>query len=237
MWGIPKLSGEYGPVLPFSLSSSAHGVMSVTISSLLRWQVKRLNRIRPAAYYPKHVVKGKEGGQRGDFIRMYAHFEDNQTKHLKNYKLADKKGVQIHQLPDVQKMYGNRFLNVWFLSLLFLICQQKKSLSNKKKTKKKHNTVADVLTIDSVITGWSFRTWKGKPMRKRLTPAFLLMASRGATSLPQRRTTIICKLMRKWPYFLLDLLPQWTVFMRTALGGISSVLPKNQRARFSNASL
>ena len=82
--------------------------MSVTISSLLRWQVKRLNRIRPAAYYPKHVVKGKEGGQRGDFIRMYAHFEDNQTKHLKNYKLADKKGVQIHQLPDVQKMYGNR---------------------------------------------------------------------------------------------------------------------------------
>ena len=43
---------------------------------------------------------------------------------------------------------------------------------------------------------------KGRPVLKCLKPAIFLM-----TALVSKRSLIVCKLMRKWPYFLLDLLP------------------------------
>lgn len=55
---------EHDLVLLLSPCSSAHGVMSKTVSSQLRGGVKRLNGISMSAHYPEPVVRERgEGGE------------------------------------------------------------------------------------------------------------------------------------------------------------------------------
>ena len=55
---------------------------------------------------------------------------------------------------------------------------------------------------ETTWTSVSFWVWKC------LQPAFFLTAQQGATQLVSKIILIVCKLMRKWPDFSLDLWPQ-----------------------------
>lgn len=155
MWGILSFQEN----LPFILCSSAHGVMSETISSLLRCQVKRLNRIWPSAHYPKPVVGERRwGGQRirqerresQSDPRLYAQRwtekGENNRKFQKRNHMYPPKSVEENEIND--------FLQFFYLFTSKIAFAPPETPQNNWKKKSLHNTICINNEEQQARKGW-----------------------------------------------------------------------------------